>query len=155
MLLVVDPHKSAAPGRPAPSHGAAGSGHVALQVNSSGIAQWRTRLLELGVAIEKGHTDADATLTRAKPCPPRRTAGPMAFIEHVRAKFAVGLATKSSHVGGSATPLNRNGLALARRADRRCQPGFRARLANPLLAPGGLLGTRSARVRWSSRSCAA
>lgn len=59
MLLVFDPRNSSMPERLAPSHGAAGSGHVAFRVNGSELAEWRTRLLELGVAIEKEHADPE------------------------------------------------------------------------------------------------
>ena len=55
MLLVFDPRNSSMPGRPAPSHGAAGSGHIAFQVNGAELSEWRARLLELGVAIEQEH----------------------------------------------------------------------------------------------------
>ncbi len=58
MLLVFDPRNSSVPGRTAPSHGAAGSGHVAFQVNGSELVEWRTRLLGLGIAVEKEHADS-------------------------------------------------------------------------------------------------
>ena len=41
MLLIFDPRKSSLPNRPAPSHGAAGAGHIAFRVDAPEIDAWR------------------------------------------------------------------------------------------------------------------
>lgn len=52
MLLIFDPARSALPDREVPSHGAAGSGHLAFAVDEDQLAAWRNRLQEHGVDIE-------------------------------------------------------------------------------------------------------
>lgn len=56
MLLIFDPRKSSVAGRPAPSHGAVGAGHVAFRIDRSQIASWRARFRELGIEIEHDST---------------------------------------------------------------------------------------------------
>jgi catechol 2,3-dioxygenase-like lactoylglutathione lyase family enzyme len=51
MLLLFDPARSSQPGRPVPSHGAAGAGHVAFSVDS--LDPWLARLREAGVEVEQ------------------------------------------------------------------------------------------------------
>lgn len=51
VLLVFDPVAAAAPGRPAPSHGAAGPGHVAFRVRD--LNAWRAYLTGRGIEIER------------------------------------------------------------------------------------------------------
>ncbi len=52
MLLIFDPRKSSAPGRPAPSHGTDDVGHIAFQVDASQLGSWRDHFVELGIDIE-------------------------------------------------------------------------------------------------------
>jgi catechol 2,3-dioxygenase-like lactoylglutathione lyase family enzyme len=59
MLLLFDPHRSSIPGRPAPSHGAQGAGHVAFYVDQPQISSWRVHFQALGVEIEKDATSGD------------------------------------------------------------------------------------------------
>jgi catechol 2,3-dioxygenase-like lactoylglutathione lyase family enzyme len=54
VLLLFDPGRSSQPGRPVPSHGATGPGHVAFSVES--LAGWRERLAEHGVELEHEHS---------------------------------------------------------------------------------------------------
>ena len=49
MLLLFDPERSSQPGRPVPSHGASGSGHVAFSVAT--LEGWRERLRDAGVDL--------------------------------------------------------------------------------------------------------
>jgi catechol 2,3-dioxygenase-like lactoylglutathione lyase family enzyme len=51
ILLLFDPARSSQPGRPVPSHGATGAGHVAFSVE--GLDAWRERLREAGVELEQ------------------------------------------------------------------------------------------------------
>lgn len=51
MLLLFDPARSSQPGRPVPSHGATGPGHVAFSVDS--LDPWLERLREAGVEVEQ------------------------------------------------------------------------------------------------------
>ena len=51
MLLLFDPSLSSQPGRPVPSHGATGAGHVAFSVD--GLDGWRERFAEHGVDVEQ------------------------------------------------------------------------------------------------------
>lgn len=53
LLLVFDPQESERPGRPAPSHGARGPGHVAFGVDPGQLSAWRERLHGQGVALEE------------------------------------------------------------------------------------------------------
>jgi catechol 2,3-dioxygenase-like lactoylglutathione lyase family enzyme len=50
VLLVFNPERSALPGRPVPSHGATGAGHVAFSVPA--LAEWEGRFVRAGVEIE-------------------------------------------------------------------------------------------------------
>ena len=49
-LLVFDPERASRPGRPVPSHGTSGAGHVAFAVES--LAEWEERFRGLGVEVE-------------------------------------------------------------------------------------------------------
>ena len=53
MLLIFNRLHSSLPGRPAPSHGAAGPGHVAFRVEGSALPGWNARLNDLGIAVEQ------------------------------------------------------------------------------------------------------
>lgn len=53
LLLLFDPGQSGQPGRPAPSHGARGPGHIAFGVPAGDLALWREHLRARGVAIEQ------------------------------------------------------------------------------------------------------
>lgn len=53
VLLVFDPTRSSVPGRPVPSHGAAGPGHVAFSVEPGSLDAWAERLRRRGVEVEK------------------------------------------------------------------------------------------------------
>lgn len=59
MLLLFDPRRSSLPGRPAPSHGTDGQGHVAFQVDRSQLESWRAHLKGLGIEIEKDSSSQD------------------------------------------------------------------------------------------------
>lgn len=56
VVLIFDPRKSSVPGRPVPSHGAEGAGHIAFAVDRSQIACWRAHFRELGIEIDKDST---------------------------------------------------------------------------------------------------
>jgi catechol 2,3-dioxygenase-like lactoylglutathione lyase family enzyme len=49
-LLVFDPERASRPGRPVPSHGTSGAGHVAFAVDS--VAEWEQRFAERAVEVE-------------------------------------------------------------------------------------------------------
>ena len=53
MLLIFDPSLSSRPGRPVPSHGAQGPGHVAFRVEPAELDACADRLGRLGVEVEK------------------------------------------------------------------------------------------------------
>jgi catechol 2,3-dioxygenase-like lactoylglutathione lyase family enzyme len=53
MLLIFNPDRSSVPGRPAPSHGTAGQGHVAFRVEPAEFDRCAERLRNAGVEIEK------------------------------------------------------------------------------------------------------
>ena len=53
VLLIFDPDGSEQPGRPVPSHGARGPGHVAFGVTDDELPAWRRRLEDAGVPIER------------------------------------------------------------------------------------------------------
>ena len=59
MLLIFDPRKRSQRNRPAPSHGAAGAGHIAFRIGPSEIEAWRSRFVDLGIAIEKSAMSDD------------------------------------------------------------------------------------------------
>src|SRR4030095_12628752 len=52
VLLVFDPERTRVPDAGVPTHGAIGEGHIAFVMDDSEVDQWRTRLLEKGIAIE-------------------------------------------------------------------------------------------------------
>ena len=52
LLLVFDPDLAAQPGRPVPSHGAKGAGHVAFAVRRDSLDDWVKRLAARGIQIE-------------------------------------------------------------------------------------------------------
>lgn len=62
VLLFFAPSVSARPGRPLPSHGVSGPGHVALRIERSGYDTWRARLIAAGVEIEHEETWTDRPL---------------------------------------------------------------------------------------------
>ena len=53
MLLIFDAARSSVPGRPVPSHGTTGAGHVAFAVEPGELDEWRERLTHAGVEIEQ------------------------------------------------------------------------------------------------------
>ena len=52
VLLIFDPSRASVPGRPAPSHGATGAGHLAFSVEDGTLDAWAETLREQGVEIE-------------------------------------------------------------------------------------------------------
>jgi len=53
VLLIFDPKASDQPGRPVPSHGARGPGHIALRIQPDDYQSWLDRFSQFGVAIEQ------------------------------------------------------------------------------------------------------
>lgn len=53
VLLLFDPARSSQPGRPVPSHGATGAGHVAFSVGEGELDAWREELRARGVELEQ------------------------------------------------------------------------------------------------------
>jgi catechol 2,3-dioxygenase-like lactoylglutathione lyase family enzyme len=53
MLLLFEPSRASRPGRPVPSHGASGAGHVAFRVEAGGLDAWAVVLRERRVEIER------------------------------------------------------------------------------------------------------
>jgi catechol 2,3-dioxygenase-like lactoylglutathione lyase family enzyme len=53
VLLIFDPSRSSAPGRPVPSHGATGAGHVAFSVEPGRLDELAAELPKRGVEIEQ------------------------------------------------------------------------------------------------------
>jgi catechol 2,3-dioxygenase-like lactoylglutathione lyase family enzyme len=53
ILLLFDPARASAPGRPVPSHGATGPGHVAFAVDAGGLDAFAAELRRRGVEIER------------------------------------------------------------------------------------------------------
>jgi catechol 2,3-dioxygenase-like lactoylglutathione lyase family enzyme len=53
MLLVFDPDRASTPGRPVPSHGTRGAGHVAFAVEPGQLEAFESALRRNGVEIEK------------------------------------------------------------------------------------------------------
>lgn len=53
VLLLFEPKGSAAPGRPVPSHGATGAGHIAFDVEPGSLGRWAAALRERGLEIEQ------------------------------------------------------------------------------------------------------
>jgi catechol 2,3-dioxygenase-like lactoylglutathione lyase family enzyme len=56
VLLIFDPERSSQPGRPVPSHGARGDGHVAISVGEGDLDRWTEELRARGVEIEREMT---------------------------------------------------------------------------------------------------
>jgi catechol 2,3-dioxygenase-like lactoylglutathione lyase family enzyme len=55
VLLIFDPSRASVPGRPVPSHGATGAGHVAFSVEDGALDRWAEILRERGIEIEQEH----------------------------------------------------------------------------------------------------
>jgi catechol 2,3-dioxygenase-like lactoylglutathione lyase family enzyme len=53
MLLLFDPALSSRDGRPVPSHGASGEGHVAFSIADNELDAWREKLRAIGVELEQ------------------------------------------------------------------------------------------------------
>lgn len=53
ILLVFDPRRASQPGRPVPSHGATGAGHVAFAVEPGSLDGWAERLASSGIEVEQ------------------------------------------------------------------------------------------------------
>jgi catechol 2,3-dioxygenase-like lactoylglutathione lyase family enzyme len=53
VFLVFDPERAAAPGRPVPSHGAQGAGHVAFALDASDLDAVAAELGRRGIEIER------------------------------------------------------------------------------------------------------
>jgi catechol 2,3-dioxygenase-like lactoylglutathione lyase family enzyme len=53
MLLLFDPARASLPGRPVPSHGTTGEGHIAFAVAAESLDEWRAALAAAGVSIEQ------------------------------------------------------------------------------------------------------
>ena len=53
MLLLFDPRLASRPGRPVPSHGASGAGHVAFAVEAGSLEEWAERLAAHRVDVER------------------------------------------------------------------------------------------------------
>ena len=53
MLLIFDPARASWPGRPVPSHGASGAGHVAFSVEAGDLASFAASLRGRGIEIER------------------------------------------------------------------------------------------------------
>jgi catechol 2,3-dioxygenase-like lactoylglutathione lyase family enzyme len=61
VVLIFNPNRSSEPGRPVPSHGAEGSGHVAFQIDDDAYDSWLDALAAAGIPIEHEHVwNADA-----------------------------------------------------------------------------------------------
>jgi catechol 2,3-dioxygenase-like lactoylglutathione lyase family enzyme len=53
VLLLFDPDRASAPGRPVPSHGARGAGHVALSVRAGDLEAFAEAFRNRGLEIER------------------------------------------------------------------------------------------------------
>jgi catechol 2,3-dioxygenase-like lactoylglutathione lyase family enzyme len=53
VLLIFDPERASVPGRPVPSHGATGAGHVAFSVGEGELDAAVAELRERGIEIER------------------------------------------------------------------------------------------------------
>jgi len=53
VLLIFDPERASAPGRPVPSHGASGPGHIAFSVGDGELARCEEELRARGTEIER------------------------------------------------------------------------------------------------------
>ena len=53
VLLIFDPARASRPGRPVPSHGASGAGHVAFRVEAGDLASFAASLRGRGIEIER------------------------------------------------------------------------------------------------------
>ena len=58
VLLIFEPTLTARQGRPVPSHGASGPGHVAFSISRGASTAWREHFAQRGVPIEK-HVESD------------------------------------------------------------------------------------------------
>ncbi len=52
VLLIFDPRKSRVPGRPVPSHGTVGEGHIAFATHPEDLPAWRKQLSDAKISIE-------------------------------------------------------------------------------------------------------
>lgn len=53
VLLIFNPALTAREGRPVPSHGASGPGHIAFSVKHGALIAWRAHFVQHGIPIEK------------------------------------------------------------------------------------------------------
>jgi catechol 2,3-dioxygenase-like lactoylglutathione lyase family enzyme len=53
VLLIFDPSRASLPGRPVPSHGSSGPGHVAFRADDGTLAAWAETLRGRGIEIEQ------------------------------------------------------------------------------------------------------
>jgi catechol 2,3-dioxygenase-like lactoylglutathione lyase family enzyme len=53
VLLIFDPSRASLPGRPVPSHGATGAGHVAFSIEDGTLEAWTEALRGRGIEIEQ------------------------------------------------------------------------------------------------------
>jgi len=53
VLLIFDPARASRPGRPVPSHGASGAGHVAFSVEAGDLVSFAASLRGRGIEIEQ------------------------------------------------------------------------------------------------------
>ncbi len=61
LVLIFDPRRSIEPGRPRPSHGAPGPGHIAFGASTEEIAGWLEHLAAHRVEIEQIVEDDEGT----------------------------------------------------------------------------------------------
>jgi catechol 2,3-dioxygenase-like lactoylglutathione lyase family enzyme len=55
VLLIFDPGQAEQPGRPVPSHGSRGPGHVALRIDADAYDAWLGRLRIAKIPVEHEH----------------------------------------------------------------------------------------------------
>ena len=55
VLLIFDPLRASVPGRPVPSHGTTGAGHVAFSIEDGTLDAWAENLHERGIELEQEH----------------------------------------------------------------------------------------------------
>ncbi len=72
VLLIFDPTVSDKPGRPVPSHGARGPGHIAFRIDPEHYDAWIRRMGEFGIAAEQEiewstHTDPGRSIYMRDP----------------------------------------------------------------------------------------
>ncbi|MBL4591303.1 MAG: VOC family protein [Phycisphaerales bacterium] len=56
VLLIFNPEISATPGRPVPSHGSTGEGHIAFRIQPEDFEAWQSHLRSKGIEIEQLQT---------------------------------------------------------------------------------------------------